>query len=76
MKLRWRVLSQAEILNHADKGAVNVRRSEHHVVPCVLEWQDTHQTQKDFWTRVEVEIPRYLAELPTDETACGEKEQR
>ncbi len=53
MKLRWRRLTQTE-LEAGTNGAVQIARTSHYSDWCVLEWQNTEQTQKDFWTRVEI----------------------
>lgn len=57
MKLRWRVLTRAEIQNGEIRGAVTVARTEHYSELCVLEFFATGQTVADYWEPVEMKWP-------------------
>jgi hypothetical protein len=55
LKLRWRILTRDELLYHDGSGAVLVRKDEHEIVSCVLEFMTDGQAVKDFWGPVPVE---------------------
>lgn len=52
--VRWRILPRAEIENGDSAGCVDVRRTVHSVVPCILEQWDEH---RGAWLPV---LPEYV----------------
>ena len=57
MKMRWRVLTRAQIESGEVRGAVTVRRTEHYSELAVLEFQPDEQTQKEFWNQIPLHFP-------------------
>jgi hypothetical protein len=57
MKLRWRVLTKAELEDGKVRGAVTVSRTAHYSEVCVLEFFATGQSVADFWEPVPMEWP-------------------
>ena len=57
MKMRWRVLTKAQIEAGEVRGSVTVRRNEHYSELSVLEFQPHEQTQKDFWSQIPLYFP-------------------